>query len=74
MSIVTNMIRGLGIIGSYLPSIGSFERSFIRAISLGMRPLRSKAWDSPRAAEQFQTNQMASRALEESMARFPIAR
>ena len=74
MSIVTNMIRGLGIIGSYLPRIGNFERTFIRAVSLDMRLHRSKAWDSPRVAEQFQRNQMASRALSESMARLSIAR
>ena len=74
MSIVTNMIRSLGIIGSHLSRIDDFERSFIRAVSLDVRLRRSKAWTSPGAAEQFQRNQMASRVLDESMARLPIAR
>ena len=74
MSIVTNMIRSLGMIGSHLSRIDDFERSFIRAISLDVRPRHSKAWASPGAAEQFQRNQLASRGLDESMAKLPIAR
>jgi hypothetical protein len=73
MSIVTNMIRSLGIIGSHLSRIDDFERSYIRAVSLDIRLRRSKAWSSPGAAEQFQRNQMASRVLDESMARLRIA-
>jgi hypothetical protein len=74
MSIVTNMIRNLAIIGSHLLKIVDFERSFIRAVSLDRRLSRSKAWVSPRAAEQFQRSQMTSRAFDESMARLRIAR
>jgi hypothetical protein len=74
MSIVTNMIRSLGIIGSHMSTIDDFERSFIRAVSLDARLRRSKAWASPEAAEQFQRNQMANRVLDESMAKLPIAR
>jgi len=74
MSIVTNMIRSLGIIGSHLPRIDNFKRSFIRAVSSDIRLRHSKAWASPEAAEQFQRNQMASRVLDESIARLPIAR
>jgi hypothetical protein len=74
MNVVTNMIRSLGIISTHLSRIDDFERSIIRAFSLGVRLSRSKAWASPRAAEQFQRNQMTSKALDESMARLPIAR
>ena len=74
MSIVTTMIRGLGSIGSLLPKIGIFERSLIHLVSLGTRLGPSKAWVSPSAAEQFRRNQMARRALNESMTRLPIAR
>lgn len=74
MSIVTNMIRSLGIIGSHLSRVDDLERSFTRAVSLDIRLRRSKAWPSPEAAKQFQRNQMASRVLDESMARLPIAR
>ena len=74
MSIVTNMIRSLGIIGSHMSRIDDFERSFIRAVSLKARLRRSEAWTSQGAAEQFQRNQMANRILDESMARLPIAR
>jgi hypothetical protein len=74
MSIVTNMIRSLGIIGSHLPRTDNFERRFIRAVSLDVRLSPSKVWASPRAAEQFQRYQMAGRVLDESMARLLIAR
>jgi len=74
MSIVTSVIRNLGIIGSHLPKIDEFKLSFIRAVPLNIRLGRSKAWASPRAAEQFQRDQMTSRALGESMARLPLAR
>jgi len=74
MSIVTNIIRSLGIIGTYLLRIDYFERSFFRAVSLDASPNHSKAWASPGAAEQFQRNQIASRVFDKSMARLPIAR
>jgi hypothetical protein len=76
MSIVTNMIRGLGIIGSQLPKIVDFERSLIRnwVVSSHVRISRSKAWASSRAAGQFKRDQMTRRAFDESMARLPIAR
>jgi hypothetical protein len=74
MSIVTNMIHGLGVIDSQLPKIVDFERNLIRAISLDVRTGRSKPWASTRDAEQFARNQMTSRAFDESMVRLPIAR
>ena len=74
MSIVTNVIRDLGIIGSHLPRIAEFKLIFRRASALNIRVGRSEAWASPAAAEQFQRNQMTSRALSESMARLNVAR
>jgi hypothetical protein len=74
MSIVTNVIRDLGIISAHLPRISDFKLSFIRAATLNIRFGRSKAWASPELAERFQRNQMASMALHESMARLPVAR
>jgi len=74
MSIVTNVIRNLGIVGSRLPRIAEFKLTFRRALPLNMKVGRSKAWASAGAAEQFQRNQMTSRALNESMARLPVAR
>jgi hypothetical protein len=74
MSIVTNVIRNLGIIGSHLLKIDEFKLSFIRAVPLRIRLDCSKAWASPGAAEQFQRDQTTRRALDESMARLPLAR
>ena len=74
MSIVTSVIRDLGIIGSNLPKIHKFKFSFIRANPLNTRLARSKAWASPEAAEQFQRSQLTSRALSESVARFPLSK
>ena len=74
MSIVTDMVRNLGMIGSQLPKIAGLKAILHHAVLLNMRVGRSKAWASPTAAEQFQRNQMTSRALSESMSRFPLAR
>jgi hypothetical protein len=74
MSIVTNVIRKLGIDGSHLPKIDEFKLSFIRAVPLNMRLDRSKAWASPKAAEQFQRNQWLVGLSNESMTRLPLAR
>lgn len=74
MSIVTNVIRNLGIIGSHLSKINEFKLSSIRAVPLRIRLGCSKAWASQRAAEQFQRDQMTSRALDESMASLLLAR
>ena len=74
MSIVTDVVRDLGIIGSHVPKISELKLVFHRAVPLNMRVGRAKAWASPKAAEQFQRNQMTSRALSESMSRFPLAR
>jgi hypothetical protein len=74
MSIVTSVIRDFGMIGSHLLKIGRFKLSFIRAVPLNIRVERSKAWASPSAAGQFKRNQIVARALDESLARFPLAR
>ena len=73
MSIVTNVIRDLGIIGSHLPRTNDFKLR-IRAAALNIRLGRSKAWASPELAERFQRNQLASRALAESMAKLSLTR
>lgn len=74
MSIVANVIRDLGIIGSHLSRISDFKLSFIRAVTLSAKFGRSKAWASPELAERFRRNQMVSRALDESMVKFSLAR
>jgi len=74
MSIVTNVIQKLGIIGLHLPKADGLGLSLIRAVPLKVRLGRSEAWAWPRAAEEFQRNQIASRAVVESMARLPLAR
>jgi len=74
MSIVSNVIQKLGIIGLHLPKIDDLGLGFIRAVPWNMRLGRSKAWAWPRAAEEFQRNQIATKALAESMARLPLAR
>lgn len=74
MSIVTNVIRDLGVIGSHLPRTNDFKLSFIRAATLNIRLGRSKAWASPELAERFQRNQLVSRALDESMAKLSLTR
>ena len=74
MNIVTDVVRNIGMIGSQLPKVPGLKAIFHRAVLLNMRVGRSKAWASPTAAEQFQRNQMTSRALSELIARFPTAR
>jgi len=74
MSIVTNVIRDLGIIGSHLPRIAEFKLIFRRASAPNIGVGRSEAWASPEAAEQFQRNQLTSKAVSESMARLHVAR
>ncbi len=72
MSIATNVIRKLGIVGSYLPKIDEFKLSFIRAVPLNMTLDRSKAWTPPEAAEQLQRNQWLVGLSNKPMARLPF--
>jgi hypothetical protein len=74
MGILTNVIRDLGVMSSYLWRINDLKLSFIRALTLNIRFGRSKAWASPELADRFQRNQMVSTTFDESMARLPVAR
>jgi len=74
MSIVTNVIRKLGISDSHMPNMDELEANLIREVPFNARLGGSKGWASPKDGQQFQRNQMVSRAFNESMARLPLAR
>ncbi len=54
--------------------IGELKVGIRRALPLNVGVGPPKAWASQRDADQFQRNQVTSRALNESMARLPVAR
>jgi len=74
MSIITSVIRDLGVMSSYLSRINDLKLSFIRAATLNIRFGRSKAWASPELAQRFQRSQAVRTAFDESMARLSMAR
>jgi hypothetical protein len=74
VSIVTGVMAKLGMFVSWLPKNHEFRLQFVRASSPEKKRGRSKAWFSPKGGQEFQINQLAVRAFNESTGRVPIAR
>ena len=74
MNITTYVIQRSGIGNSYLLKRDELESSLMREVSFNPRIDGSKAWASPKDAQQFQANQLTSMALNETMARLRLAR